>query len=497
MYKFFSRVASKRVLGGVAAGGVGVGAVAQQFSSQKQANILKEANAEFNKGYGYYDVVKLPDGFAPFQLKNNYPPPEQIPAASATEKTTGLPPVTLPGPDLPLPTLDPRDDAPWLKVDFRTDPVRYCQIIKEYCWEGNSNNNFNIHKNTIRPWYHAPWMHWSENGREPVNGLTFERPTPAGELSKNQHQLRQAWAIGFYNWMGATVFGDIWRDPSNPKWDKHVVFPLGTCVFKVLMTEATEDEVACLKNAPTLQAVIATDDSAKKSTAAKRKEHAEPLRLLQVDFALRDDRIPVGPDGNGWVFGTFMYNGHLNNRDPWDNVIPVGLQWGNDPQLTPEAAAAGKKPEQSWINPAADKLLNELGGKRADKHKRWGVGGRLNGPVDNFKSACASCHSVGENNLEQNIQMLPPGGPKNKNFMRWFRNLGPGQSFSGGDKWSADNSLQLMTGYFNYRLWKNSASGFAHKVKVIIPITAAAKEQKVLEANNRALRAEDDGEEVD
>ncbi|KAK0715336.1 hypothetical protein B0H67DRAFT_489786 [Lasiosphaeris hirsuta] len=462
MAKFFSRVVSKRVLGGVAAGGVGVGTVAQQFSSQKQADILKDANAEFDKGYGYLDVVKLPAGFAPFQLKNNYPKPEDISAASVSEKPTGLPPVPLPGPDLPVPNLDPRKDAPWLDVDFRTEPMKYCQIIKAYCWEGNSNKDFNIHKNT-------------------------------------------AWAIGFYNWMGATVFGDVWRDASNPKWDKHVVFPLGTCVFKILMTEATEAEVACLTNAPTLQAVIATPEAAAQGNAAKRKDKAEPVRLLQVDFAVRDDRIPIGPDGNGWVFGTFMYNGALKMPDVtnfasasrmqrWDNVIPVGLQWGVDPELTPEAAAGGKKPEQSWINPDADKLLTDLGGTRADKLKRWGVYGRLNGPVDNFKSACASCHSVAEKNLKENIQMIPQKGP---NFMRWFRNLGPGQSFNGGDKWSADYSLQLMTGYFNYRLWKNSANGLSHKLKVIVPFSTARQEQKVLEANSRPLRAEDDGEGVD
>ncbi|KAK4228281.1 hypothetical protein QBC38DRAFT_475295 [Podospora fimiseda] len=391
MARVFTRIASKRILGGVAVGGgVGIGT----YSNQKQANILKDANAEFNKGFGYKDVVPAyaPPGFEPFQLKNNYPTPEEIPApptVSSQKTPSWQPTIPLPGPDRPIPSLDPRKDAPWLDVDFREDPMRYCEIIKEYCWAGNSNNNFNINKNQTRPWFHAPWMHWSENGREPINGLTFERLTPAGELSKDQKRLTQAWAIGFYNWMGATVFGDIWRDPSNPKWDKHVAFPLGTCVFKILMTEATEEEVACLKNAPTLQAVIATPESAnaEKPSAGKRKKVSEPVRLLQVDFAVRDDRIPVGPDGNGWVFGTFMYNSDLNKADPWDSVIPVGLQWGNDPQLTPEAVAEGKKPQQSWINPEADKLLTELGGARADITKRWGVGGRLNGPGRNLQTS--------------------------------------------------------------------------------------------------------------
>jgi hypothetical protein len=77
--------------------------------------------------------------------------------------------------------------------------------------------------------------------------------------------------------LGAVTFGDVWRDPAKPKWDKSVEFRPGTCVFKVhkaaatsgqshgsktnqghqiLMTEATSDEVPILKGAPIMQAVL-------------------------------------------------------------------------------------------------------------------------------------------------------------------------------------------------------------------------------------------------
>lgn len=45
-------------------------------------------------------------------------------------------------------------------------------------------------------------MHYGSNGREPLHGLTFERPTPIGELAKNQKRVLQTWAIGFYNNVG-------------------------------------------------------------------------------------------------------------------------------------------------------------------------------------------------------------------------------------------------------------------------------------------------------
>ena len=84
------------------------------------------------------------------------------------------------------------------------------------------------------------------------------------------------------------------------------------------MTEATENEVPCLKGSPTLKAVIATPASAARKpypNALERKTYAEDLRLLQVDFAVRDDRIPAGPEGIGWVFGTFIYDGTLEHRE--------------------------------------------------------------------------------------------------------------------------------------------------------------------------------------
>lgn len=41
-----------------------------------------------------------------------------------------------------------------------------------------------------------------------------------------------------------------------------------------------------------------------------RNEFATDLRLLQVDFAVRDDRSPIG-----WIFGTFIYDGLLQDRE--------------------------------------------------------------------------------------------------------------------------------------------------------------------------------------
>jgi hypothetical protein len=37
-----------------------------------------------------------------------------------------------------------------MSIDFKTNPLMYCAIVKEYCWEGNSNHGFVVQRNTVR-----------------------------------------------------------------------------------------------------------------------------------------------------------------------------------------------------------------------------------------------------------------------------------------------------------------------------------------------------------
>jgi hypothetical protein len=58
---------------------------------------------------------------------------------------------------------------------------------------------------------------------------------------------------------------------------------------------------------PLLQVIAQQEaDPVKNAVNPKiRNEFASDVRLLQVDFAVRDDRAPIG-----WAFGTFMYSGN-------------------------------------------------------------------------------------------------------------------------------------------------------------------------------------------
>lgn len=79
-----------------------------------------------------------------FKIRNDYPTTFE----AATNKKMGRVP-GLPDPSIPAPVPDPMLDAPWTLVDFTKDPLRYCDIVKEYCFEGNVNNNFNVHENKV------------------------------------------------------------------------------------------------------------------------------------------------------------------------------------------------------------------------------------------------------------------------------------------------------------------------------------------------------------
>jgi len=73
-----------------------------------------------------------------------------------------------------------------------------------------------------------------------------------------------------------------------------------------------------------------------------------------------------------------------------------------------------------------------------------GRAGRLNGPVDNPKSSCLSCHSTAEWEAKANVL---PG--HNDDVMRWFRNLKANEAFDAGQK-SLGNSLQVALGLENF-----------------------------------------------
>jgi len=345
------------------------------------------------------------------------------------------------------------EEPAWAAIDYRTEPDRYLQAVLAYIVEGNTAVDWQLQKNRKRDWYHAAWMH---PVREPVHGLTFERGSRLHELSAQQTRRTNNWAVGFYNGAGATAFAKVWKDRAQPA-TAGFSFPEGTVSAKLLFTDATDDEAPYLKgNNLTWEADI------------RGNGQLVALRLLQVDVALKHK-----PENglNGWVFGTFYFDGRLGHADYWDNLVPAGLEWGTSPRFTRADFAQGKRPQESWVNPVADAQF----ATRAPDGK-LGYLGRMNGPVDDPRSSCLACHSramdmAGDADPplfatfaasrirqvvvtpNQTYETVLSAGPVNENEVGFFfRNLAPGESFDGTHP-SLDYSLQLMKGVELWGAW--------------------------------------------
>jgi len=164
----------------------------------------------------------------------------------------------------------------------------------------------------------------------------------------------------------------------------------------------------------------------------------------------------------GWVFMTLVYDGSMPG-DVWDKMVPLGVQWGNDPQATREDMPL----VENWNNPAAPLYSTQT----------LGWGGRLSGPNDGARndiavdgkvyrnapnSSCMSCHSTSQWNIAQHrmtsflLPSLPtksgpgfqtcgddgkpnPNGslicspaPGSQAWMKWFQNRRGTQSMDPG-----------------------------------------------------------------
>eukprot|EP00118_Oscarella_pearsei_P006518 m.29564 g.29564 ORF g.29564 m.29564 type:complete len:452 (+) comp31187_c0_seq1:197-1552(+) len=358
-------------------------------------------------------------------------------------------------PSLDYPTKPPQSDVyPWETIDYEKKPVEYLQAVLDYCFEGNVEHDFVVQKNPVRKWFHAPWMTQTPFGREPLHGLTFERPASREYLGEGQKKVCQTWAVGMYNEPGGYMIGQVWKEkykPDTKPGNQPVKFSNATVSFKLLFTQADKKELPFLEGSPEWQATIAKMPFDPKQGGGPSEERTEPknLRLLQVDIAVRDHRADKT---TGWLFGTFMYHNSVENSVPWKRLMPVCLMWGNDPRLNQKLYDKGERPKQSWVNPDAIKALQIPRSKRP--YLGWLE--RANGPVDNYISSCISCHATANS---PRLNMTYEVTDKEHRKQLFFRNVGAGEPFGFvGDP--LDYSLQLMVGVDNNDDWQKRWSSF-------------------------------------
>jgi hypothetical protein len=343
--------------------------------------------------------------------------------------------------------------------------------VRDYIYEGNIEadgvaNDFYLEDNKVRRWYHVPWQHWGDFGREGIHGLTKEGPVMPFTLSPSQPGTWQTYAVGFYNEPGGYMIGRVWADQENPRVDvmQSEGFPVGTVVGKVLFTTAPVSEVPFLTNPIEWLAYTTENFTPINMKPPYTKRVMNTVRFIQMDIMVRDPRADAT---GGWVFGTFVYNGTLAKPNLWHNVVPVGLMWGNDPTVTsyPDSNPA---PVKTIINPDLKQTVINASADLPPMHLGFGL--RLNGPVDNTQSSCMSCHSTAQ--YPQITPILPnmvkkdgvPLKPATPEWMRFFRNIQCATPFD-PQATSMDYSLQLAASIQNFLAARTSETGGLYSVQ--------------------------------
>ena len=194
------------------------------------------------------------------------------------------------------------------------------------------------------------------------------------------------------------------------------------------------------------------------------------VSLFQFDIIVKDT---VTSPKTGWVFSTLVYDKNAGGKTVWDNMVPLGAQWGNDPEVN------------STLHPS-DTLKENVINTSAPEYSRQtlGWGGRLSGPNDGAvipiasadgkvynnlqASSCMSCHITAQDQFlsfllpapfpNSNSDTLPvytPGGPQ---WLRYYRDLAGYVPFDAGQ---VATDFDMVTAFKSIPAYNN-----AHKIKV-------------------------------
>jgi hypothetical protein len=378
--------------------------------------------------------------------------------------------------------LPPKEKYPWLRIKFKNggpvDPQAYLRAMLKYGLEGNVEVDFYVQDNRVRRWYAMPWMDWNTevaadwpgtDGREFVHGMTHEFDSGPGVLSTLQKTFVQTWSSAYYNDRAGFGVGQVYCNPDSP--DPSALnpdpkglnnFADGSYIIKLLFSSVTEEQLPIIKNTLVWQGdtFVSVDPKYRNQGPISRyKRTIQPVRLLQIDVAVRDDRSPTG-----WLLGTFSYDGTRSGKTPWDRMVPLGLQWGSNPRMTysetcdAKGKCNRKKLTEQWINEVAAKRMTTP--PLALDH--LGYAGRLAGPVDNANAACMGCQQTAgfpPVAIMPEFSVLAPvlGLDDTKNIaenqdfrMNYYKNVVSGVTFSDRQLYSSDFSLQLSMSLNNF-----------------------------------------------
>ncbi len=289
------------------------------------------------------------------------------------------------------------EKTPWdgMTVATKNGALKFAQTLQKYFYEGMANqskdpemNFLPESKKLVRIWFNMPWLNVGANGREAIHGLTNERPlNPSHIYPYDPKKVKGSdWGVAFYNGNAAKtllkVFGSSKRRKATPDWSQK--FADGSVAVKILFTTAN---YPAFKNAFSWTAHV--------SAPFETDRELQTVRHIQMDIWVKDSRLGgIDKDiADGGMMLTYYHDEayDANVEAPMVAKIP-GLA-DSFKKMRPMGVQVGFEPENTTLFDEAETNQDN---------------GMLNGPADNPKSSCMSCHGTAGTRIP-----MAPGITKN------------------------------------------------------------------------------------
>jgi hypothetical protein len=344
--------------------------------------------------------------------------------------------------------------------------------------------NWNAEK---RGWYNDPWTGAS---REPIHGLSVGLGAIETALFPRSGLAKPftSYIVTYYNRTAGQTLGRIWgKSATRPVIDPvSTQYAEGSITVKLAFTTADPGVWPAMAGSPSWPAYLLTNAT----TGQPDKPTLQNVYLLQMDVVVKDTQAAPR---TGWVFTTLVYDKDRPRgaNGVWDQLVPLGAQWGNDPQVN-SAANPDTPLLETWVNPEAPLFATEA----------LGWGGRLSGPNDHgvndisfvvdgsrqlvrnaANSSCLSCHGASQWNVKDPatgmmsflMPLAPPSNgagqpylnspaPGSTDWVRWFQNRKGDVPMDAGSV-AGDYDLGLV--FRVLPAWYEATSGREHALRSI------------------------------
>lgn len=340
-----------------------------------------------------------------------------------------------------------------------------------------------------RGWYNDPWLGAQ---REPVHGMLVGIEKVDNTLFPKSGLAKPftTYVLTYYNRTAAQTLGKIWaRNPNAPVLGGGATqYAEGAITVKLAFTTADPATWPVMEGALAWPMMM----TANATTGHNDRPKLDKAYLMQVDIVVKDTQ---SAPQTGWVFTTLVYDKDTRpgSAGVWDQMVPLGAQWGNDPQAN-SALNPGAALQETWVNPNAPVYALET----------LGWGGRLSGPNDHAlndisvageggrvltrnaaNSSCLSCHGAAQWNAANPKQgmasfMMPlaaPGegaaanagapymnspAPGSVEWLRWFQNRAGNVPMDSG---SIPGDYDLALTFRVLPAWHEAMTGKAHALR--------------------------------